>query len=255
MELQRENTEIREKNFQATAVDGILVGVIKFIFHHHIWQFGYKVATKYLSIPLALKLIAWKKKKYENCDEFRALRIADDIYMILWLILLSVCYVVAFRLPVDFPLSYCRYSLFPFDDLISIPLGTYTLCLLLIFFAFYRIMETLSVVVMLHINGHYRTEAPMRAALKTLIAYAEMAVAYAILYMVLGYMTDDCILISKLQTCLDPYYFSVMTMATVGYGDLAPTTEWTKTVAICQTFTGITLIVIAIQRAMGAKQE
>ena len=42
---------------------------------------------------------------------------------------------------------------------------------------------------------------------------------------------------------LDSLYFSVITLATVGYGDLAPTTEWSKIFTIFYIFIGLSLFV------------
>lgn len=45
---------------------------------------------------------------------------------------------------------------------------------------------------------------------------------------------------------IDAFYFSVMTIATVGYGDLAPSTTLGKIGAICFVLTGLGLFVAAV---------
>lgn len=46
---------------------------------------------------------------------------------------------------------------------------------------------------------------------------------------------------------LNSYYFSVVTLATVGYGDLTPTTDLGKFVATLYIFVGVGIIAVFVQ--------
>ena len=49
-----------------------------------------------------------------------------------------------------------------------------------------------------------------------------------------------------ITTWVDAYYFTVITLTTIGYGDLSPTTPFTKIFTTFYVFVGLGIIIIAV---------
>jgi hypothetical protein len=114
--------------------------------------------------------------------------------------------------------------------LLFIQLDT-AILVIITFIPLYRIMETLSVIAMLHTTKAYETDAPMRALVKTVLAYIEAALSFSIIYIVVSYTRDDTFADEGkerlLKAFINPFYFSMATLTTVGFGDFSAR-EWAR---------------------------
>ena len=69
------------------------------------------------------------------------------------------------------------------------------------------------------------------------MTYAGLLFWFAILYMKFHSLFHSPHI--KLSSSLDSWYFSVVTMSTLGYGDIFPIAGWGRFIVICQTMVGI----------------
>jgi hypothetical protein len=83
-----------------------------------------------------------------------------------------------------------------------------------------------------------------RSILIVAINFYESAVAFAIIYMQVGDVRNGHG--TSLDGPLSALYFSLVTMATVGYGDFAAQDGFTKTVVICEVVTSLLLLVFVV---------
>jgi hypothetical protein len=87
------------------------------------------------------------------------------------------------------------------------------------------------------------TEITPAERLKLLIgAYFEVAAQFGILYFSL--LRQD--FSPTLDSIIDALYFSVITITTVGYGDILPRTHWAKAVCIYELAVGFIIIAFAL---------
>ncbi|ONK67423.1 uncharacterized protein A4U43_C06F20100 [Asparagus officinalis] len=74
-----------------------------------------------------------------------------------------------------------------------------------------------------------------------------------IIYLALGagcfYLIGDQIRGKKTNTVLDAFYFVIVTMTTVGYGDLVPESTATKLLACLFVFSGMTIVALFLSKA------
>jgi len=96
---------------------------------------------------------------------------------------------------------------------------------------------------------------PIRSVLYSFVGYVQIALCYAFLYVVLGSSQFDF----KNVTPTDAIFFSIGTMATVGYGDLKPATEGAKILVASELVLGLFFVAIIIAQvaswAMLSKRE
>ncbi len=122
----------------------------------------------------------------------------------------------------------------------------------------FRLIEIVATSVRLHILERYETNAAAHALTLTLLAFLEVTIAFGVLYLYAAIVTSDpfgskCDPIWK--NPLDAFYFSTVTMATIGYGDYSPTRWFGKLLVILQAFTGLLLVVVAFQRVLSGTSE
>ncbi|MBI2825953.1 MAG: two pore domain potassium channel family protein [Planctomycetia bacterium] len=81
-----------------------------------------------------------------------------------------------------------------------------------------------------------------------------MAIAFALLYLAHAATTADAFGAEKSLRAgwVTPLYFSTVTLATVGYGDLAPIKPFGQVLVVAEAAVGLLLIVVALQRVVGA---
>lgn len=84
-----------------------------------------------------------------------------------------------------------------------------------------------------------------RSYLMILINYAELCFNYAILY-------KGASLISNLKGGIDAIYFSFISAATIGYGDMVPVTRTGKIVVISQSLCTLVLVSLVFARVVSA---
>jgi voltage-gated potassium channel len=82
-------------------------------------------------------------------------------------------------------------------------------------------------------------------------SYPSLVIDWAVIYFVLPSSqflahAPDGSESYALQSFIDAIYFSGVTIATVGYGDIAPTGPWSRLLSICEVWTGILVLVFAL---------
>ena len=120
--------------------------------------------------------------------------------------------------------------------------------LFLIFIFCYRIFEIMQAQLNLNVfsplrshGRHSRVESPIRTVVLSLLNFFEVIVCFGALY------SSNCCLLKGATNWYDPYYFSVVTQMTIGYGDIAPLEEFRIVVAL-QAICGFIMAVIVIGR-------
>jgi Ion channel len=83
-----------------------------------------------------------------------------------------------------------------------------------------------------------------RSLLLALLNYFEMTVGFAILY-------RFCNCVPKITSALDALYFSVITAATVGYGDITPADDSGKRLVILQILIAFLFVAVIITTLLG----
>jgi hypothetical protein len=225
------DSEQRRKNMAFRREDGLIIFLLKLILNYRFWHFAYQTAV------YAILKVSGKLNKPTHRPELWV-RHAADTYMSLMGMLLLICY---WRL-----LDLARTA-----DSDNRPVMWAVLWSIVPVF---RLGESLSVVVMLHANGPYHSPEPMRAVSKTLWAYLEFVVIFGTVYLGIAAAAGDRFATgsdpSFLKSWVNPLYFSMITIATVGYGDFAPQTDWGRSVVAIEVFCGLVLLVVALQRVL-----
>jgi hypothetical protein len=106
---------------------------------------------------------------------------------------------------------------------------------------------------MLHANGPYNSSNPMRAVSRLLCSYLEFVVIFASFYLVVAGLEDDQFGPANsgfLNSRVNPLYLSMITIASVGYGDFSPQTPLGRSVVIIEVFCGLLLLVVVLQRVL-----
>ncbi|MFN0019155.1 MAG: potassium channel family protein [Pirellulaceae bacterium] len=211
--------------------DGLIIAVLKLFFHGRVWNWPYR-----FSIWILLLVSGNWTKSTERPDIY--VRVAADIYMVIMGTFLILCYFQEFALAARATPEYC--------PMLS--------AMLWLVFPVFRVIESVHVIVMLHANGPYDSPAPMRAVSKMLWAYLEFVVAFASIYLAITVLTGDKFGAGSdpgfLASWVHPLYFSMITIATVGYGDFAPQTSCGRFIVIIEVFCGLLLLVVVLQRVL-----
>lgn len=85
--------------------------------------------------------------------------------------------------------------------------------------------------------------------LGAICVYLMIGLAFAFVYSVMGQVSDQPILLGNPEGTTPNYlYFSYVTMATLGYGDLRPATTAMQSLAVVEVLTGQLFLAIAIAR-------
>jgi voltage-gated potassium channel Kch len=99
--------------------------------------------------------------------------------------------------------------------------------------------------------------APAHAFVLTFLAYVHALFAFAIMYLGESSWLEDPFRSSPglWAGVFDALYFSVVTITTLGYGDLSPQVWLGKLLVMFEGFSGLVLIVVAIQRVIAGFEE
>jgi hypothetical protein len=132
-----------------------------------------------------------------------------------------------------------------------------SLFFLVAFLAIYRIIEILAVSFRLHVLAPYRTDMPAHALVLTFVGYLQVMLCFAILFLADAFFFGDRF--SKDHPIwsgpLDAVYFSTVTIATLGFGDFAPTHWLGKLLVVGEVFVGLILILVAFGRVLASMAE
>lgn len=218
--------------------DGFLIIILKVVLTPYLWQWLYLVVVNVIVL-----VFACRKRRMIRPD--LCVRHAADAYMFAETAGLVVCYLGVLQLARDAD---------PDARSVGTAIGW---CM----FPLFRFCEALSVVVMLHTSGAFHSPAPMRAASKTLWAYLEFVVIFATIYVAVAVSTGDRFEAPKegvvattpapfVTSWVNPLYFSMISMATVGYGDFSPQTACARSVVALEVFSGLLLLVVVLQRVL-----
>lgn len=111
-----------------------------------------------------------------------------------------------------------------------------------LFFSSFFLIETLSYVssLVLVSDLHSEKKSINRSILLLLINYLEITVNFAVIYSGFNMLSHNAI------TGTDHLYFSFVTSASLGYGDIYPVTRGGKLLVCCQTFVLLVFVVLFI---------
>lgn len=222
--------------------DGLLLMLIKkacrpYLFWHS------KILTRFLALlePFAKQFMP--DASSSTADDGCLFRLCVDIYLgIVFAVLLSA-YTAAVALargPFTVP-GACSFG------------GVLLICLL-------RGYEIVAFLSLLHSQPRYRSSSLIRSLVNTIWHYVEMMIIFGVCYLACSYFIGDRFAPeSNPSTILTHYvnaaYFSFISLATIGFGDLSPQTGIGKMLVMSEGMVGLFLLVIVLQRAMSAGQE
>lgn len=86
----------------------------------------------------------------------------------------------------------------------------------------------------------------------SIAAYIEVALAFALVYGGVAQLTSEPFFVQGDQTGLPFLYFSVVTMTTLGYGDLSPATDLGRSLVMVQTLFGQVFLVVLVAYLVGS---
>ncbi|MEX2113833.1 MAG: potassium channel family protein [Pirellulales bacterium] len=170
-------------------------------------------------------------------EHFRA---AVEWYWLFWTAILFLCYgAIVWAVRGGFDSQYSRWV---------------TLAIVLPFaLALMRLYEILATAIWLHFINRYRTGNLAHALSVTFLAFFQVALAFSILYCGVAYWSNDFFG----NTCggltagwIDPFYFSIFTLGTLGFGDLKPESQGGRLLVVCELSFGLLLLVVAFQRVL-----
>jgi Ion channel len=117
----------------------------------------------------------------------------------------------------------------------------------------FRLVEIAATSVRLHILKPYKTGAPQHAILLVFVAFFQVALAFATLYLCESYWRGDGFGLTAGERpflrWLDMIYFSLITLSTIGFGDVHPVSHWGKLIVMFEVFFSLLLLLIVFQRS------
>jgi Ion channel len=231
--LKRENADHR--NWMVPRREnGVIIFVSKVLLHTLIWNWIYRFA-----VWTILKVVGRLDKTTDKPELW--VRHAADAYMVLAGMIEVVCYCLLLNLARTANNADFR-PCFPILALCVFPV--------------FRLVEAFSVVVKLHANGRYHPPYPMRAVSRILWTYLECVAIFGSLYLAVVALTGDKFGTVDdpgfLKCWVNPLYFSMITISTVGYGDFAPQSGWGRSIVVLEVFCGLLLLVVVLQRVLAA---
>lgn len=219
--------------------DGLLTVLTRSIF----WPVRWYHLRIYPFVLTFFGYVGWRIRRRFSCQLHDTngsvrFRMAIDLYNLSWCVLIVTCYMIALgfaRMPCE-PLTVTQGAI---QGLIAI----------LVILRLYEIME---VTTRLHFSNVYRTESPVRALVNTLWHYIFVVVIFAIFFVNVATLLGDKFakLEDKPLLCdwASPLYFSMVTIATIGYGEFTPQTALGKGVVCAEVLVGLLLIVVVVAR-------
>lgn len=104
-----------------------------------------------------------------------------------------------------------------------------------------------------------RVQAVRRSDRPTLVAAESVLLllfltlfAFSSLYLAVNQVSGE---FNGLSTRLDAFYFTVVTLSTVGYGDITATGQWARALVSLQILLDVTLIAVSAKVLVGAAKE
>jgi hypothetical protein len=227
----QERREAAKRAFRIRAEDGLLSIAIKRIFKSDVWRFWYNV-----NVPLILRV----QRRWQFSGNARQVgvyvRRAVDWHILLMTIGLVSAYLTTYYAG--------RLELHVLRNLVFGLTGLFTV---------WRLGEILSVFVELHLKSGTNSESPARDVLNTIWHYLEVIIAFATFYVIVSWCGNDRFsngTASLVHSPVTPLYYSVVTIATIGYGDFSPQRAVGKFLVCLEIMLGFILVVIVFQRAI-----
>jgi hypothetical protein len=116
--------------------------------------------------------------------------------------------------------------------------------------ATYRILDILSYqLAIVLVTRHHLAWAPAavtRTILLSLVNIGEIVTCYAILYLGLGRIIESTPSGTQVTTPIRAFYYSLVTMATLGYGEFIPGDDRSRLIVILQMLTQIILVLTIV---------
>lgn len=232
-----------EKKHTIYLSQGLLVFLLRRVFFL-VYYFHQYVYLRLLSFfgPLAWRFVSvclqkeWVKATPPSAVGKRVFDTAVDLYCISVVILLFLIYLSAYWLAN------------PGSILSKFLLGLFGII------SAWRIYDVFGITIRIHTGRKYFTPAPIRALFNTMFHYCEITLAFAILYLAVHVVFEDTFGDDSFTgSWIAALYFSLMTIATVGYGDFTPQTIAGRWLVCLEIMLGLVLLVIIIQRVLSAK--
>ena len=214
-----------DARFDSAHGDGMILPWIRAFFGLSYWHFLHDCFVRWL-----LRNQLANDMSYAHATA--QCRRARDMYAAFALFLMSVFYVMIYlALKAD-----C--------------LGTLICLAVAVPFVFFRLIEISSVMVALHLSRiGYASDSPTRAVILTVMNYCEITIAFAVFFSIESYCCRDPFK-GLLDSIVNPLYFSVLTIATVGYGDFVPEKDAGKVLVVIEVIVGLLLLVVIFQRTV-----
>lgn len=110
---------------------------------------------------------------------------------------------------------------------------------ILLFINVYLLLETfIFIFSRIYVSEHFSSEGYKRSLLLLFMNFLETVLSFAVMYSYGNYLSKP------LDNPIDAVYFSMMTTMTVGYGDIHPVTDAGKVVAMLQSLSSLTFLVL-----------
>ncbi len=234
----------RVKTFLVHDQDGPLVGALRWFFGFPAWHDPIEWLTfKWLDRSPSSNTPIPKSEAKARFNE------AIEYVWLFWTVALLVAYALTW-------LAAKRDSFNPTNSCVSILHAAWVVVLALL--AAYRVIDLLALFIRLHVLEPYVTTVPAHAIVLTFFAYLHVALCFAVFYLGCAVLTGDRFSKNNDPALwsgpLDSLYFSMITIATVGYGDFSPTKSAGKLLVMTEVLIGLALIVVVVQRVItGAK--
>lgn len=145
-----------------------------------------------------------------------------DLYVLVWAVALTLTLVYAHKMPASVGIAVAAYRLV---DIVNYRL----------FFLLVKSQER-----------PWTVDILRRSVAIALINFYEIVIAFAILYIMTGSVTGPGPNAPLLASRLDAFYFSLVTMATVGYGDFVPRDETGRLLVAIQISTVILFVLFLL---------
>lgn len=229
-EILKNRNEKTDELFAVQPREGIIMKLFKWFWGWKVWRLPYeRFILLYFQITHCEDCL-----DYETADRY--IKKAVEVYYLLFGSLLAVLYLTAFYVASN----NCSWFF---------AIRAIVVCLAALI-SLYRIGEIISACIQLHFFKPYQTSNPSRALVLTMVIYIQTSIAFATTFLAEAFLFNDCYSESIRCHILDSFYFSVVTIATLGYGDLHPQKWPGKFLVITELLVGISLIVVIFQRVV-----
>jgi hypothetical protein len=125
--------------------------------------------------------------------------------------------------------------------------------------------EIMGILVQLHLSGPYVPSRSSRALVHALIHFLELALIFAVFYCIADRYcsTNDKPMFADArgtrsvlyEDSVTPLYFSVVSLATLGYGDYAPRIPVGKALVILQLFVQVVFVLVVFPKIVSAPKD